>query len=262
MRTWLKAIIYQLLPPALKTTSSSKAINHLKITSLLSVVLISLMILALVITFEVAQYRFIPSTRSLNLHPATLLIFLWGGLSVLRYYHYDIRKDVYFLLPGIIVGGGFFLGLTSFVFELAYPNIIFHTNIAVLGTLLTVHLLNAFGVLEKYKGLEHLLIIFGSCLMYATLIYGYYLFSVSMFMHVPELLSNPLGVDLTIISCSLIGICLMSILALFHLNEMKYVSTRKLTFEEQIHIAANSLFIIFMLYFSFLALFAVLRKKK
>ncbi len=262
MEKWLRSYITSFLPSTLESNQlpSSKGIS--REISLWSIGLVGLLVIATILTYLLALYRFNAATRSLNLHPALLVIAVIGWASAFAYYEIDIKKAIVWLLPGIIVGGGFFLGLVSFTANLAFPMVVLNANMAALSTVLATHVLNFLGVLDRFKGLESRLIMFGSAIIFFVNAFIAYLCMISFVVHAPTEIANPLGFyGNTILICTVV-IILMSIFSLFHLREMQKYSSEKISQSDKLHLAANSLFVVFMLYLFFLGLFSILRKGK
>lgn len=262
MEKWLRSYITSFLPSTLELNQlpSSKGIS--REISLWSIGLVGLLAIATIITYLMAFNRFNPATRSLNLHPVSLVIAVIGWACAFVYYEIDIKKAIVWLLPGIIVGGGFFLGLVSFTANLAFPMVVLHANMAALSTVLATNMLNFLGVLDRFKGLEAKLIMFGSAIIFLANAFITYLFMISFVVHAPTEIANPLGFyGNTIVICTIV-IILMSIFSLFHLREMEKYSSEKISQMDKLHLAANSLFVVFMLYLFFLGLFSILRRGK
>ena len=263
MSKWLKAYFDSFLPQHLMAEVQPISKKVSREVSLLSALLIALLGTVLLVSFLIARYRYTPETNSLNLHPSALLLLVWGGVSAFLYYELEFKKDIFWLLPGIIIGGGFFLGLVSFAFELYYPGILLSINVSVVSTILITHILNALGILNRYKRLEAWIIAFGSLLMTAACIYiSYWTLLTWIFTNPPGAVVNPLGFYGVTLAIGTIGVLLMTFLALFQLNEIESFSSDNTSSVDKLHLAANALFIVFMLYVSFLAIFAILRKGK
>lgn len=207
--------------------------------------------------YALALARFTPATRSLNLHPSFLAIFAWGAISAGVYFVANKKKLLYVCLPGIIVGGGAFLGLLSFSLELMFSGIVLQTNLAVISTTIFIHLFNYYKIFDRFKGSERLVVGLASFVLNAALAYFAYQSFKSIFINAPK---DPIY-PIRGLVFSTLGIILTTILGTLHLKEMGERCKRQLSFNDKAHFAMSSYFIVFSLYLGFLLLIGFTRKK-
>ncbi|MGE3607959.1 MAG: hypothetical protein AB7I27_00125 [Bacteriovoracaceae bacterium] len=250
------------LPSGLLVRDTETSKSTIRQINLISLILIFVLYFSLILTYAICLKRFDHLHRSFNFHPWTPAIIIIGGICTILYYQFNIKRAVYILLPFILIGGGFFLGIVSFAFELITPHVMFYANLSMIATVLTIHLLNLMNVLDRYPKLASILIFIGSCLMDLTLYYvTYELFMSVTFVQIPQFFVDPLGYELKTYALCLIIIFLMSVFALFHFDQIKKLGSQQMTFTDKLHIAANTVFIIFFLYLAFLTLITLSRKR-
>lgn len=222
---------------------------------------ILLMVAVFIVTLVLFQGRYDWRDRSLHLDPLIGLgIPGWGALSFLLYYGFNWTRGVYFCIPGIIIGGGYFLALISFGFHDVFPGIIFQANFATSLTMLTCYGLAAGGIFERYPHLEEWLIIVGSALMYLIAFFAAQFSGHAFIPHLPQWYVELFNFDFKVFITSLAVIILMSIMCLFHMDTIRKKRAGSKT--DDVHLAINTLYIFFILYLAFLFLFAVSRRKK
>lgn len=233
----------------------------LRDVNLLSAGLIGLVLLIFLATYYISAARFDYTQNSFRMPGYVLLILAWGGISGAMYYAFDVRKSLVFVLPGIVMGGGLFLGIVAFSLELSFPGISLQAGLATICTVLTAQLFNLYRVLDRYLWLESALIMGGSLLMQLILVFALYKGGISVFLNVPEYM-DPIPFYSKIVFVTLSINVLMAILALFHLDHLRTLTTPNLSFMEKLHLAANALFVVYFLFLAFLMLFAAARAKK
>jgi hypothetical protein len=240
------------LPKSISLGSPSSEVRK-RIAQKSLLLLVSTLIIFL-ITFAISAARFTPETRSLNLHPAILLVLLWGFGSALAYYIFDKKKHVYWLLPGIVTGGGIFLGLLSFAVELVFPGIVLWANLGLLSTLIGVNLVRVLGIAKDGSKLNLELYNFAFSIMSA-------LASTAIFRSIASLIgANFLLFSYETWTMVLCGgaFILLSILAVVHDHVLDSLAANCPP-EDEIHYAATELYISYMIYVYILLIFAIFR---
>lgn len=262
MGSTIWAYFQSFLPRYLRTESAIAADPKvIREINLLSLGLIFLVFIIFASTYYVSIMRFDPSQNSLHMPAWFIGVLAWGGISGLIYYGLDVNKSLPYILPGVIVGGGLYLGVTTFALESSFPGIAIEAGLAAFSTVLFAQVLNFYRVLDRYVWLESGMVAVGSILMNVILIYAAYVSGLSGLMKVPAYM-DPVSFYAKIIFVSLSVTVLMSFLALFHLDHIRKVARSDMTFMEKLHLAANALFVVFFLYTAFMFLFAAGRSKK
>lgn len=262
MNSWFRSYIRSFLPESLILDQKPVSKRIAREVNLLSMGLLTVLLLIFLLTYWISLERYNPQNRSLNLNPIFLLVFLWGGISVFAYYEFDKQKLVYWLMPGILVGSGCFLGLVSFAAELAIPGVVLQANVSAILSILIIQTFNYFRMLERFPLLESKLIFIGTIILSTIISVIFYMFLMSWIVHAPEHMANPFGFKINTLGVSAGVIILMTILGIFHLDEIARFCSEEDTFEEKMNLATNSLFIVFMLYIFFLGFLAALRGGK
>jgi hypothetical protein len=257
----------QLLPKNLRQDADSKT-NIAAPAVFTRIGLLNLAVITLFFIFFLGFYafigsRFIEERRSINVPPLiTFGLLLWGSASALMYYVFDVRKGIYYLLPGIIIGGSYFLALVSFGLSFAYDGILFHVSFATIMTVLVANAFFASGIFQRYPDLDYFLIGLGTVLIIIFCI-GIGTFSAMMIPNSrPVWFEKLLELEFHVIVASLLSVLLMTLLSVLHLRMIEELASKTHSFTDRLHLAANALFIVFILYLSLLMLFGALGKKK